>query len=399
MSLRSDISLQSDLSLRSDMSLRSDLSLQNDTSQPPTTKKMIKPDVTAISQLLNFDEEEEDTSDSEEMGGDKEEEKDLSDSDEGREDKQQGTDSKKTGERHSMTTPESSSLGTTPESSGLVTTPESPEGGGQERIGLQDKQTLCLNLAEVKHIRSVITKAELEGLPPAVSLGKICFSCIKTKFSLFSRGQSCDICTQLVCGQCASKMRIPVEQFSQTPVLVLSPAHHPTTPLAQLGVSDLQQNTAGSASTSPCSPRREEAEEEVEEYEEDDESPPSSLPPPELLRIHTVSGQLENNEEEDVETLSEEGGPTSLPVGMDNYSTPTRKTCRRWSMVSNRSSREQREQIEGSLLTVCTDCKQMVQQVIRTTRSQRKSQPSRQSSVFFSHLSQPGNGGGTEQRY
>merc|ERR1712045_71576 len=90
-------------------------------------------------------------------------------------------------------------------------------------------KTLNLRLEEVAHIRSVLTKAELEAMAidstmrDNITRGKICFHCLKTKFGIFSRGQKCEMCKQLFCNRCHTKMRIPIEHFSTTPVFALSP--------------------------------------------------------------------------------------------------------------------------------------------------------------------------------
>ncbi len=95
---------------------------------------------------------------------------------------------------------------------------------------------LDLNLDEVIHIRTVLTKAELEGLPlegtlkDDVEKGKvglihcskrirdclsrpllilvpqICFLCMKTRFSFFTWGVRCQLCKQQVCAKCSSKV-------------------------------------------------------------------------------------------------------------------------------------------------------------------------------------------------
>ncbi len=46
---------------------------------------------------------------------------------------------------------------------------------------------------------------------------------MKAKFGLFFRGQKCEMCKQMFCHRCHTKMRIPVEHFSTTPVFALSP--------------------------------------------------------------------------------------------------------------------------------------------------------------------------------
>ena len=83
---------------------------------------------------------------------------------------------------------------------------------------LQDRwaealQTLDLTLDEVIHIRSVLTKAEMEGLPldgtlkEDVERGKICFLCMKTRFGFWSGyGHKCQLCKQKICHKCSTKV-------------------------------------------------------------------------------------------------------------------------------------------------------------------------------------------------
>lgn len=67
---------------------------------------------------------------------------------------------------------------------------------------------MSLTFEELCHIRSVLTKAELDYLLfdtqlfQDVSKGKVCFSCRKTKFHLFYWGCKCRICQQRVCKKC-----------------------------------------------------------------------------------------------------------------------------------------------------------------------------------------------------
>lgn len=50
---------------------------------------------------------------------------------------------------------------------------------------------------------------------------------MKAKFGLFFRGYKCEMCKQMFCHRCHTKMRIPVEHFSTTPVFALSPSLKP----------------------------------------------------------------------------------------------------------------------------------------------------------------------------
>lgn len=73
---------------------------------------------------------------------------------------------------------------------------------------------LSLTLEEIVHIRSVMTKAELESLPVGVQIKedvekrKVCFLCLRTRFSIFGPwGIQCKICQRTVCSKCHTKVR------------------------------------------------------------------------------------------------------------------------------------------------------------------------------------------------
>ena len=69
-----------------------------------------------------------------------------------------------------------------------------------------------LSLEEVGHIRSVHAKADIESMPDDcqtkrdVISGKVCFQCVKTRFSLFSKSCKCPLCGQAVCSRCIAKI-------------------------------------------------------------------------------------------------------------------------------------------------------------------------------------------------
>jgi spire-like protein len=92
---------------------------------------------------------------------------------------------------------------------------------------------LSLTLQEVQHIRSVITKAELESLSSGMSKvdredlenGKICFTCLKQRFSLFGPWPvKCKLCERSICDKCSTAMHVPTECFSKVPIFMLSPS-------------------------------------------------------------------------------------------------------------------------------------------------------------------------------
>lgn len=94
---------------------------------------------------------------------------------------------------------------------------------------------LSLTLHEVQHIRSVLTRAEIESLAVTKQLrndlenGKICFTCLKTRFSFFGQmfAINCKLCLRSVCDRCATKMHIPCENFEKVPIYMLSPTPSP----------------------------------------------------------------------------------------------------------------------------------------------------------------------------
>lgn len=74
-------------------------------------------------------------------------------------------------------------------------------------------ERLSLTLEEIVHIRSVLTKAELESLPVEgrvkedVEKRRVCFLCLKTRFGILGPwGQRCKLCERTVCVKCYSKV-------------------------------------------------------------------------------------------------------------------------------------------------------------------------------------------------
>ncbi|XP_050520625.1 protein spire homolog 1 isoform X2 [Daktulosphaira vitifoliae] len=120
---------------------------------------------------------------------------------------------------------------------------------------LPNSDCLALTLQELIHIRSVLTKAEIESLPVEghfkddVENRKVCFLCMKTRFGIFGPwGQECKMCQRTVCSKCCTKMRMPTDHLSQIPVVALSPSvaaseHNPWWTKSM--------NNWGSAPTSP----------------------------------------------------------------------------------------------------------------------------------------------------
>ena len=72
-------------------------------------------------------------------------------------------------------------------------------------------ECLSLTLKEVQHIRSVLTKAEIESLGVTKSLkndlenGKICFTCLKTRFTFWGPWATiCKLCNRAICDRYVS---------------------------------------------------------------------------------------------------------------------------------------------------------------------------------------------------
>lgn len=86
-------------------------------------------------------------------------------------------------------------------------------GGGQWKESIDVSDRLALTLEEIVHIRSVMTKAELEGLPVGVQVKedverrKVCFLCLRTRFTFLGQwGVQCKLCKRTVCSKCHSKV-------------------------------------------------------------------------------------------------------------------------------------------------------------------------------------------------
>eukprot|EP00092_Neocalanus_flemingeri_P018732 GFUD01020287.1.p1 GENE.GFUD01020287.1~~GFUD01020287.1.p1 ORF type:complete len:684 (-),score=240.80 GFUD01020287.1:177-2228(-) len=88
--------------------------------------------------------------------------------------------------------------------------------------------TLDLTLEEVSHIRSQLTKAELEelDLPPdrkkEYEKGRTCFLCGLVRFGLFNWAVLCQLCRRYVCSSCVSKIALPSDKLKDIPVCSLT---------------------------------------------------------------------------------------------------------------------------------------------------------------------------------
>ncbi len=186
---------------------------------------------------------------------------------------------------------------------------------------------------------------------------------MKTKFGLFSRGQKCEMCKQLVCHRCHTKvgrkaanlfelcsivfsfrffqMKIPLEHFNNTPVYALSPTKTPSAPQevagdasaelsnnqpqslapnfrdkktslpSSLGLLGTNVRSVGSAPSSPSADRK--AAVPATEAKEPPSSPPVAVP--------TISAGMAAAEvEEEAAAASGWFGPVSLQPTSANAS-------------------------------------------------------------------------------
>lgn len=97
---------------------------------------------------------------------------------------------------------------------------------------------LSLTLEEVQHIRSVLTRAELESLSVTRALkedlekGRICFTCLKTRFGSFFGpfATTCKLCQRSICSKCTTIMSVPSDCLAKVPIYMLSPTPTPSPP-------------------------------------------------------------------------------------------------------------------------------------------------------------------------
>eukprot|EP00094_Tigriopus_californicus_P012961 TCALIF_12532-PA protein Name:"Similar to spir Protein spire (Drosophila melanogaster)" AED:0.16 eAED:0.16 QI:480/0.81/0.75/1/0.90/0.91/12/178/1180 len=214
-------------------------------------------------------------------------------------------------------------------------------------------ETLDLNLDELVHIRSVLTKAELESLPldgtfkEDVEKGKMRiplehFSSIPS-FALSpkvmsSLGPENQVSSTSPNPTCLSSEAKPQKKPIRTKSFVQTIRNRVSSNLPSL------RNSAGSAPTSPEMGRK------------------SSSGPPAHFRdqIHAYGSLNYLNVPEEDEY--EGSGSASLPA---NVLEGTKR-------VGSKKSKE--ESLQGAMLQVCSDCREMVLQVIRAQRTAKRFQ-------------------------
>ncbi|XP_050076666.1 protein spire isoform X4 [Anopheles maculipalpis] len=303
----------------------------------------------------------------------------------------------------------------------------------KDAFNLNDR--LSLTLEEIVHIRSVMTKAELEGLPVDVHIKedvekrKVCFLCLRTRFTLFARGILCKLCQRTVCNKCNTKMRIPTEHFRNVPVVLLSPSlmnspctsntpspsHHahgtgsgptsmvdesfPRSLMERLLRPELDRKTRNTVGSAPSSPKNQRSA---------SSTPGTTLHGTETLSLslsHHVTGasntakdvtapaNVISSSSTTVQTAAQKcslmsrsmEGPNSLPPQSparphSNCSTLDRKNrfAKAFTLTASGGGGQgaggldpQKERLTGELMAVCNDCRSLVLEIIRSSRQTR----------------------------
>ncbi|XP_017886791.1 protein spire isoform X2 [Ceratina calcarata] len=226
-------------------------------------------------------------------------------------------------------------------------------------------ERLSLTLEEIVHIRSVLTKAELESLPVEgrvkedVEKRRVCFLCLKTRFGILGPwGQRCRLCERTVCVKCYSKMRIPTEHFAHVPVVLLSPGLllSPSSSEPDTSKSSWLRGSNGAAGSAPASPASRRKDSSLKSVT------PSSTPTttPVLILTPTSTPPSHARRDVDQERRSYRGSPGHVP------------SPKAFSGFAH--SAEQRlaaERLRGVSMVVCHDCRIMVIQIIKSSRTTR----------------------------
>ncbi|XP_012266116.2 protein spire isoform X1 [Athalia rosae] len=261
---------------------------------------------------------------------------------------------------------------------------KSPNKGNASLGDMFLDERLSLTLEEIVHIRSVLTKAELESLPVEgrvkedVEKRRVCFLCLKTRFGILGPwGQRCRLCERTVCVKCYSKMRIPTEHFAHVPVVLLSPGLmlSPSSEIDGKEYSSPSHGTVrslwprpaggvGSAPASPASKRRDPTLRNTTPtltpssvnmtHQDEDGAACSSLPP-------------SNNS-------PAAASAQTLDKSRKFYCSSTNSSPARTSGSSSRyggGDVRVAERLRGVAMVVCHDCRILVLQIIQSSRTTR----------------------------
>ncbi|XP_013411067.1 protein spire homolog 1 isoform X1 [Lingula anatina] len=230
----------------------------------------------------------------------------------------------------------------------------------QDTIVPNPMECLSLRIDEVMHIRSVLTKAELECLYGTdmdmynqVSKGKICFTCRVTKFGMFGPwGVKCKFCKRKVCNKCSKKMRIPTEHFEHIPVYTLSPSSS--------SPEEKEEQFTTSTYSLPPSPVLDKKIFDHHSYEVQKEKKSTLTRKVTIMdkdkdhetRRSTLSRIFSNDKDKDKTNHHHHHGKKHLSL------------TRKFSKGKGDASK-----LQGPMMDVCRDCKEMVLNVIRASRT------------------------------
>ncbi|CAH1644673.1 unnamed protein product [Spodoptera littoralis] len=196
----------------------------------------------------------------------------------------------------------------------------SPNNGShkQWQDAIMSDDRLSLTLEEIVHIRSVLTKAELE----------VCFLCLKTRFGIFGPwGQKCKLCKKTVCQKCCSKSMVENSVGSA-----------PSSPAAPRRATTAACGGAGAAAHSAPGSRGGSALGFSDQL---------SVPP------HAMSRSVDG------------------PQAMSLVNTPPSTLDRRARYGRSTTGVTAAERLRGVQMAVCHDCKAMVLQIIKSSRASR----------------------------
>ncbi|XP_030746692.1 protein spire isoform X2 [Sitophilus oryzae] len=243
------------------------------------------------------------------------------------------------GSRQSCNSTESESMPMEPEVARALQEELTNTQSWQDSISLDDR--LSLTLSEIVHIRTVLTKAEVEALPTEgrvrhdVESRKVCFLCLKTRFGIFGPwGQRCTLCKRTVCTKCYSKVNIPMEHFSSVPVVLLSPSRM-CTPEEETKET-LTRSLINKMSSNPSSGG----------LSKDNSPDVSKSPSASIMESSVIS----------------DPGSVQSATNVSKFRT-TASTVGRASRVVDR--------LKGTQMIMCLDCKIMVLQIIKSARVNR----------------------------
>ncbi|BFZ19529.1 hypothetical protein BsWGS_22568 [Bradybaena similaris] len=228
-------------------------------------------------------------------------------------------------------------------------------GGGGKKHVRNCIEYLSLTLEELTHIRSVFTKAELESLAwqpelyQQVSKRKLCFTCRRSKFTLFGEwGTKCKICQRTVCSKCIRKMNVPTDHFRNIPVYSLSSS------LLTNEMRDIVKKTTRTA-PAPSVPQTR-----------------ASSPTRNQQQTHQLHKQHKLRRPDSAEFLFEDNSKDTFTQlkNVHNIQSVKQSESRKVTWL--------KQSLKGPLMAICSECSQMVNEIVRSSRTMSSQNSSRQ---------------------